>query len=307
MQAISTSGYVIPADIDPASLPTAGVIAWWRLKDTVDIDALQAKWIAAGLSAERLPVPPTPEQGIRRALKELEGKRLMVRPLVAKGTYAVVSESVVADGGSGALEHHTLFRAKVDLAGRITFDPDLSNLHVSQASTEKWRVAMMQEEIRTAYTSFVSSLSSGDVSNWLVRLAYEVQAVSLRDTGGIYFVPATALDEWRTITGVLRAVSQHSLYEVPALKSAEAVEAILAAISLEANEEIAKLELALEESSLGARGLKTRAARAAGMEAKLRAYETLLGRGAAAIVTRLEELQVQLATAALTAMDEANE
>lgn len=296
MQALKSTGYVIPADVDPLKLPTAGAIAWWRLTGTVDHDKLIAAWTEAGLDPEHLPLPPTPEQGIRRALKEQEERRVMARPLAAKGSYALVVEKLVGDGGSGELEYETAFRVKVDMVGKITFDPDghdAGNLVL----------AAKQEEIRAAYTKHVSALSAGDISSWLVDLAYRVKAVSLRDTGGIYFVPSPALVQWHTIMGVIREVSGHQMFEVPALKSDEAVDAILDAVSTEAHEEIAKLEAALASDTMGARGLSNRSDRAKTMLDKLKSYEALLGKGTATINTRLEELQVELATAALAAGD----
>jgi len=185
---------------------------------------------------------------------------------------------------------------KVDMVGKITFDPDghdAGNLVL----------AAKQEEIRASYTKHVSALSAGDISSWLVDLAYRVKAVSLRDTGGIYFVPSPALVQWHTIMGVIRAVSGHQMFEVPALKSDEAVDAILDAVTTEAKEEIAKLEAALASDTMGARGLSNRSDRAKTMLDKLKSYEALLGKGAANINERLEELQVELATAALAAGD----
>jgi len=294
MQALTGAGYVIPADIDPSKLPTAGAIAWWRLSGATDHDKLTAAWLAAGLNAEDLPLPPTPEQGIRRALKEQEEKRVMARPLAAKGSYALVVEKLVSDGGSGELEYQTTFRVKVDLTGLITFDPD-------GHTAGNLPMAAKQEEIRAAYIRHVAALSQGDISSWLVDLAYKVKAVSLRDTGGIYFVPAPQLEQWHTIVNVLRACSGHQMFEVPALKSSEAVDAILDAVTTEAMDEISKLEAALDSDSMGARGLKNRSERAASMLAKLKSYEALLGKGTASINEKLEQLQVDLAQAALAA------
>jgi hypothetical protein len=296
MQAQASAGYIIPADIDATKLPTAGAIAWWRLSGSVDHEQLTTAWTEAGLDAEHLPLPPTPEQGIRRALKEQEEKRLMARPLKAKGSFALVQEKLVIghNGGSGDLEYETVFRVKVDLTGKITFDPDAH-------SSGNLVLAATQERVRADYLRHVSALSHGDISSWLVDLAYRVRAVSLRDSGGIYFVPAPQLEQWHKIVTVLRSVSSHQMFEVPALKSTEAVDAILDAISTEALEEIAKLEAALENEEMGQRGLYNRSDRAKAMLEKLKSYEALLGRGAANINERLESLSVELATAALAA------
>ncbi len=90
------------------------------------------------------------------------------------------------------------------------------------------------------------------------------------------------------------------MFEVPALKSSEAVDAILDAIATEAKDEIAKLEAALE-NDMGKRGLHNRSERAGAMLEKLKAYEALLGKGVETIGQRLVDLQIELSTAALAA------
>lgn len=284
------TGYVIPADIDPSRLPTAGAIAWWRLSGTVDHEKLTQAWVAAGLSPDALPMPPTPEQGIRRALREQEERRVLARPLKDKGSYALVEERLTSAHGTDAeLSYQVAFKVTVNSAsGDITFDPDGGDGQIRQ------------DEIRAAFAKHMAALSPGDISNWLVDLAYKVKSVSLRDTGGIYFIPSTMLTHWHKAVEVIRAVSAHSMFEVPALKSDEAVDAILDAISMEAKDEIAKLENALD-SDMGARGLRSRSEKAKEMLAKLKSYEALLGKGAANIGQRLEELSVELSTAALAA------
>ena len=281
MNAHTGAGYVVPADMN---IPTAGAIAWWRLKGTVSHSDLLAAWSSAGLDTSLLPLPPTPEQGLRRALKEQEERRVMARPLGKKGSFALVEESLTGKD----LEYRTLFKISVDLVGNLHFE-DATSAHASH-----------EQQIREAYAKHVSALSQGDISGWLVELAYHVKAVSLRDTGGIYFVPSTQLQLWRTVVGVLREVSEAQMFEVPALKSSEAVDAILDAIATEAKDEIAKLEAALE-NDMGKRGLHNRSERAGAMLEKLKAYEALLGKGVETIGQRLVDLQIELSTAALAA------
>ena len=156
-------------------------------------------------------------------------------------------------------------------------------------------------ELRAAYERHLGCMSANDVSTWMCELLKVVNGVSLRDTGGIYFIPRSSLATWRAMMGAVRACSAHAVFEVPALRSDEAVEAILDAITREAETAAADMEEEIIMTDLGARALRTRANRCEAIQRKLEDYEQLLGRGMDTLKERLGGLQAQMAAAALAA------
>jgi hypothetical protein len=138
-----------------------------------------------------------------------------------------------------------------------------------------------------------------NLSSWLVRMVYSTHAVGLRDTGGIYFVPRDGVDEWKKLVGAIRAASAHQFFEVPALRSSEAVDAILDALITEAGESILKMEEQLTSDKLGEKALHGRVEKCDAMKSKIESYEALLGTNLDKLRERLDGLKANLAAAAL--------
>jgi hypothetical protein len=116
----------------------------------------------------------------------------------------------------------------------------------------------------------------------------------------VYFVPTDKVPMYRTMAQAIGKASQHRMFEVPALKSDEAVDAILDAVLREADYECTTLETVLDTGSLGKRALKSKVAVCEAMRAKVAGYEALLGRSMTAVQDRIESLKAGVVAAALT-------
>lgn len=264
-------------------VPTAGAIVWWRLSGTVLIDELEDAWDDHGLDVKELPQPPIGIAALRRAVLEQQQQRRLVRKLADGSGYALVIEK--ADGRD--LDY--------DVHARFTLNP-IGVLECEGNAPEK-----LKEQVRVSYAVHQAELSPTDVGTFLVKQVESHDGVRLRDTGGIYFVPSTALDAWRKVTQALKVASGHLLFEVPALRSEDAVEAVLDAIAQEAAQEADTIAREMAEQDLGERALDNRAERAKAMRAKVQRYEQLLGRELDTLTERLQDLGAQLTVAALKA------
>jgi hypothetical protein len=282
--ASSTHGLIAVRDED--SNDKAGVIVWWRLTGGIDLAALETAWVAEGLEKSRLPTPPSPPVALRRAVSELKTAKRMVRPL-DKGGFAVLDE------------HQSGDRVSTQQLGTVTLDP-LGRIK----SDLPWRET---DAVAEAYEKHLHSVVQSDVSPWLCKTMDAVQAVSLRDTGGVYFVPRYALPQWERVVRALRAATQHVISNVPALTSSEAVSAILDALEQEAGAQLAQLESDLDAhmkdetdpdaKKLGSRALNTRIERTEAMGAKLGAYESLLGSKLDALRENISRARANLSVA----------
>lgn len=262
-------------------MDTAGLITYWRLSGVINADRLTQEWTQAGLEEDLLPDMPSPTTALRRALKAFETKHRFVRRLPAGG-WALVEER--PDSKANDLTLDTEIRCTVDALGQVAVEP---------AGHE------LETKIREAYTAAFGEMQA--ISGWLCRMTREVQGVALRDTGGIYFIPRTHVALWKRMAGAVSTASGHRFFEIPALKSDEAVQAILDAITREAELEASGFAADVDNVELGAKALRTRVSRAEAMARKVAHYSELLGVNMQGLTTQLDELKFALTTAALKA------
>ena len=258
-----------------------GAIVWWRLGGQLPLDKLEEAWDEAGQDSALLPKNPSPVESMTRAVRSLQSRRQLARPLGGRKGWALVTENPTQDDD---LEYETV--AKVFLDGdkhlQIQADPELTC------------------KVQDAYNYCRTTLAATDVSLWLSsKLIGYVKAIKLRDTGGIYFIPRQHMAIFRKWAGLLRGVSDHVIYEVPALQSDEAVEAIMAALMVEADGEITAMETELDTEDLGKRAIRTRETKCEALRAKLETYAELLGVSMEATNDRLEAVQATLVEATL--------
>lgn len=273
----------------PSSAEATGAIVWWILSGSVLLEALRRVWLQAGFDPADLPGAPTPKAALRRALKGLENKQRFARPCGDGWALVTQWEGTPDEAGHKAPEFAPLLEAWVNAAGIV---------EVKGGPEE------LGNKIKADYALEASQLSTEEVSNWLVKRAEVLSAVGLRDRGGLYFVPAGSLARWHAEAVVLRQASGHTLCEVPAMASDEAVAAILDAVQREAEAEALAMEEQLTGGSLGARALATRINRTEAVEKKVSLYEGLLGSKLDALRARLSSLRANLAAAMLSGGEE---
>jgi hypothetical protein len=279
--------------VTPESVATAGLISYWRLSGTVDLFRLAGAWRSAGLDPQLLPTSCSPVTALGRAVHDQAAKRVLIRPMAKHGMWAIVEEAVIRheDGRPDELEYNTIMRVTHVPGGTPNFDSTLGHREASALSTM----------ILNAYGQHQTTFACEDISAWLIKLAGLNKAVTLRDTGGIYFVPRPAADFWRRVVQVVQAVSSHRVFLIPAMKNSEAIDAITEAVTREAELAVAAIEAELEKSGddrLGPKALATRADTCRELLAKVTSYEHLLG-VQLKVVAQVEGLQGSIAAAAL--------
>jgi len=267
---------------------TAGAIVYWRMSGSIDTARLQEEWLARGLDPALLPRKVAAPTALHRAMCEQTNKHRIVRPLGQKA-WALVEERVSESDTAtldAAWSGEPLFRASVGANGELDITPS-------------WYYAA--DKLRADYAVALRAMSQTDVSHWLTKLVDTVDAIGLRDTGGLYFVPRHTLDAWRLMTAAIRAASAHTIFAVPAMKSEETVAAVVDAVTSEAEAECEALDKALLAEKLGPRALDSQLARTNAAEAKLERYEAILGQKLEGVRARLTQARVAVTTAILMA------
>jgi len=266
----------------------AGAIVYWRLSGTVDALKLTEAWQDAGLADALLPETPTPDAALRRAVYEQKARRRLVRKLPNGKGWAIVEEKIEGDD----LAYAVGLRVTLNKIGRVA-------LHADEDKSDLASVQVIGGEIVNAFDQHLDHFSASDISAWLVHFAAKCGAVSLRERGGIYFVPRDTLPYWRKAVAAIASASDHSCYEIPALKSDEAVDAILDAVMREAQSATDAMADELETGELQARALCNREEQCTAILAKLKQYEALLGRNMGTLTARVDDLKADIAIAAL--------
>jgi len=287
--------------VTPESMTTAGAVSYWRAGGTVSIEALRKAWETAGLDVALLRKPPEPETALRRAVMDLADRvsivinskeaerRTLVRPTAEVSTWAIVEEVVV----EGEAPSYTTLAIVSFVAG---------NPHVEQIGGSDEQVQNIDERVSASFAAHHGLYDPADITTWLVKLAYTHKAVTLRDSGGVYFIPRGSMDFWNKAADALEAASHknHRVFRIPAMKNAEAVEAIVEAVTAEA-EQVAQQIDDQVNAGLGVRALETRKAAVNELLAKIASYEELVGQQLK-VRERVESLGAAVAAAALASM-----
>ncbi len=272
----------------------AGAIVFWKLAGTVDLTKLRAVWAAKGLDEKWLPGEPSAKAALRLAMRGVSKKRVLSRPLAARGGYAIVHETAAGED----LDYGIDLRAKLETSDVEGAEPRL----VIEPESHP-----MAATIRAAYNAIESAVPVEVIGSWLSqKITTLVGAVALRDSGGVYFIPRDKVDMYTHIGQALAAVTEHRVFQVPAMKSEDAVEAILGALETELEAAATKLEAATDDPDLGARALRSKVAACERLIEKRASYETLLGRALPALQDRFETLRSNLTFAAVKAAEESD-
>lgn len=259
----------------PDGSGTAGIVIWWELAGPVAIEDLREALEAEGFGASHMPESPSTMTALWRAAQAAAaGSRQMVRPLSRRGSWEIVFEKVVVDEES--FEEHLEHRAVV--RGWVTRVDGAEKASVKSLDDEIGRG--IAELIASSVPRYESVLAPSDVSSWLLDLASgrEVQSVSLRQRGGFYFVPQGSVEIWRRIVRAVRAASSHWFGEIPAMRTDEAVEAILRSLRREAETAFGELEQYLAEGETSTRGLNSSERKLDALRAKIQSYAELFER-----------------------------
>lgn len=261
---------------------STGIIVYWSMLggECNHASLLQSLTEAGFEDPKDHPPLPTPGAAFWRAVKKFETKHRFARH--KKGnTYYLVDERPDDDG-------------ELDFTRNVKLNLNAGMMVEGEGDDPE----NLTEAVGLEYLTQLQRLTGSEVSAWLVKQVTKRDAVGLRPTGGFYFVPRTEAESWRKIASAVHAATSFKVYEIPAMATDEAVEAVLDAVLREAAAEAEAISADLESGDLGPRATRTRAARAERMAQKVEKYEELLGQ-------RIEDYREQLETLSAAAVQAA--
>lgn len=277
----------------PSTLTTAaGAIVYWRLSGTMESEALYRAWTRAGFDADELPSTVSPLVALKRAIEWDNSKELdasyMVKPLSTAEGYAVLERHEELDSDGKPKQTWAPFFSAALGAGRVkVWSPE-------GTSDESSRQSRLTDRLDVELDLF----HAHDISTWLVKQIATFQAVSLRDTGGFYFIPAPMVDRWNTFAEVVHEASQHMLMSIPAMTSKQASLAVITALMDEVTDTTARYTASLEEGK-SKRWLDSRGEKLGELLDKVEMYEGAVGQKLDDLRAELTVLRAKFVTAAM--------
>lgn len=276
--------------INDANPENAGAVIYFRRGGgEVECSTLKKAWELTDLDAKELPKPPSAATALKRSLDEQKNRSRLVRPLKGERGYALVLERHDEDND---LDYTVDLTVRLDDMKLATFN----NPEHPLAS----QIMLRQIYHRSVY-------NEQDISAFIIDIAKKHDAVSLRDTGGIYFIPRTHLEEFNKRAEVLEQNTGLTVFRIPAEDSANTVKAVLAAIEDEAQKGIEEVKAFMypeDDSQPGERAIKTKLSKVKELSSKVSRYESLLGKSLESFKTKLSSLQTDMTVMTLASSED---
>jgi hypothetical protein len=212
-----------------------GDLIWWTLAEArIDRSTLENIWAGGHLAPEFLPDPPTAEKALKAAVRETavgQPDRLIRLGLENEQeiVFTIVREERHEDG---SLTFHQETRVVLDRATeRLTADVPAQDL----ATT----IAVRFSELRSTHTP-------DDIRRAMMKVLDACAAVTLRDHGGVYWIPAPYAEAVRRLQGAIEKIGSSRVYLLPVHASADASRTLGDAAKIAIEDELAALKAEVE-------------------------------------------------------------
>jgi hypothetical protein len=263
----------------------SGAVIYWSLVDQFDLERLKSGWSALGYE-KHVPEQRSPLVCLKDALNEVVAdKETLICPLKAGNGYAVVREAK----GEDENQYQTIFNSRV---------PQHSNIPVFSVSGET------VDRVTEAFHKYRRTATAAQVSGKLVNILYQLNGTRLRNSGGVYWISGSALDDWELAATVMinAGMGVPQAYVIEHELTPGAVLAVKDGLVNDIQTRIAQLHAEIGSGEMGARGLEARQADIVELQNKVLDYEQMLDVSLVDIKKGLESLSTATATAQMMLM-----
>lgn len=237
----------------------SGAIVYWTASKDTSANVLATNLQAIGLD-KFVPAPATDAVALKAAMTDLYAGATagagtnLIRP--DRNGFSVVTETQ----GVFGLAHDTVLHARF-AHGHLSLTPQD---HPDAARL----LSAIQSQLDLVPTSSLTSA--------LTSIVGHLGGVSMRPTGGIYWIPQRSLEMWGKVIKAVQESGASAVYMAQTVADAESVRAVCAAIQAEVGAEVERIRHDLAEG-LTARSGRARSAQLSTLGNRLREYEADLG------------------------------
>ncbi len=208
-----------------------GDLIWWTLAEArIDRSPLEEIWANAQLSPQYLPEPPTAEKALKAAVRETavgQPDRLirLGKDDESEVVFAIVRETKHADGSvTYQQETRVILDRRAEIVSSDVAGHDLASV-----------IAARFGELRSTHTS-------DDIRRAMMKILNACAAVTLREHGGVYWVPTPYAEAVRRLQGAIEKIGSSRVYLLPVHESADANRTLGDAATLAIEDELAVLK-----------------------------------------------------------------
>jgi hypothetical protein len=212
-----------------------GDLIWWTLAEArIDSSTLEKIWSGAQLAPEFLPDPPTAEKALKAAIREAatgQPDRLirLGKEDETEIVFAVVRETKHGDGSvTYQQETRIMLDRKVESVSSDLAGHDLAGI------------------ITRRFTELRSTHTPDDVRRAMLKVLDGCASVTLREHGGVYWVPAPYAETVRRLQGAIEKIGSSRVYLLPVHASGDASRTLGEAAKLAIEDELATLKSEVE-------------------------------------------------------------
>lgn len=213
-----------------------GDLLFWTLNDaTVSRSVLETTWKTNNLDAALLPEPPTPEKALKQAIRDNASghPELLLRfcrDSDAEVVFAVVREKRDQTGNLDyVVECRIALEKKTE---RLTLDDPTHEVARS--------VARRFRDLRDTH-------SSDEIRRCIVRTLSSFSAVTLRESGGVYWVANVHAGDVRRLQTAIESIGSSRVHLLPVHDSPEAQATLGEAAARSLEDELAELKHEVDE------------------------------------------------------------
>lgn len=138
-----------------------------------------------------------------------------------------------------------------------------------------------QSQLQELFTTHKSTITGASVGQSLVAILAHLGGTALRPSGGVYWLPETAIETWQSVVGAIQQAARetggNSVYLLRTLLDESGIRAVKDAIVAEVTEASSGLIAEIRTGGMGDTALTNRQIIAASLHSRVRQYESILG------------------------------
>lgn len=197
-----------------------GDLFWYSIQ-SVDIDrqVLEAKMAQHEIDLVFLPNPIRASDAFRRATYELQAKK------VATGNPQCYLNYLIREVTSDSKQiQRNIVVEKVDKQGKalnyetdtavIVFDKKLNEIFIQAKGTDNLAIKLA-EEAKRKFMHYSTHYDSQNIRQVMMRILESFSPISVRQNGGIYFVPVTYANELVKLAGLIEDLGSSCSTMIP--------------------------------------------------------------------------------------------
>jgi hypothetical protein len=278
----------VVANEDACAIPALGILVTWKAGGEAQQQECENVFASVGFGNDA-PKPRTIRDSLHAGLvSEFSRKNRPVRP-TPRG-YEVVQETPTEDGKNLTREHVVAAWIERDRAAgsEVVRVDNAAHFDAVKAATDAAQKRVDGTSIGKALSTVAGSRLGG---------------FSIRDGGGVYWVPPAAAETWAKLAQGLTKTGVVRFRQFTVTGDAETVDSLVDSVEAKIEAVLSEIVADLDGGKVKtARGLTARSEEAAALVEQLGQWETVLGRALDSFRTKVEEVQVRAAQAALAAL-----